>query len=128
MTDTVTTYIYAIGAKRWYDIFSARSDEGKVYITDVPRKDESNLVLTIALTQKQYMTITRELGHSRDFNGEFVAENVDIFMATLKSMGIYTKSHTNIYQIARNISTHKNYSNKCELMAPGVVIVSTTLR
>ena len=127
MTDTVTTYIYSVRARRWYDIFTKQLDDGKVYITNTPRKSEKGLVLTIELTPKQYVTVRRELGHYRDFNGEFVAANVSIFVSTLKAMGIYIKSHTNIHHVAKNISTHKNYANKCVLANDNMVIVSNTL-
>ena len=115
MTDTVTTYIYSMGARRWYDIFAGRPTKGKVYITDTPRKSEEDLVLTIKLTPKQYVTIRRELGHSRDFNGEFIALNVSIFIAVLREIGIYVKTDDTLEKIAKNISKHKNYANKCVL-------------
>ena len=115
MTDTVTTYIYSMGARRWYDIFAARPTKGKVYITNTPRKNEKDLVFTIELTPKQYTTVRKTLGHSRDFNGEFVALNVSIFISVLREIGIYVKADDTIYKIAKNLSKHKNYASKCVL-------------
>ena len=127
MTDTITTYIYSVGARRWYDIFTKQLADGKVYITDTPRKSEKGLVLTIELTPKQFVTVRKELGHYRDFNGEFIAANVSIFVTALKGMGIYIKSHTSIHHVAKSISTHKNYANKCVLSNDSAAIVSNTL-
>ena len=116
MTNTITTYVYSKGVRRWYDIFIRRSDKDKVYITNTPRKSEKDLVFTIELTPTQYAIVRKTFKDYKDFNGELVAFNINIFISVLKEIGIYVKSDDTIYKIAKNIYKHKRYTNKCVLM------------